>query len=104
MPLPPKQDHRIDRAEAAALTRRHREAAGSRADRGGFFHREAVQQLLAQQGCEGLRYYYARKEDGGQALVLLGVDADGNDMTEGTILEWTMPCPPYCPEPGDLNP
>jgi hypothetical protein len=69
-----------------------------------MFPRAAVQALLAQKGCEGLRYYFGRKDDGSSALVLVGVDADGNDMTSGEILEWSYPCPPVCGDPGDLNP
>lgn len=103
MPMPPQRDHRIGRAEAAAMTRRFRDAAGPKAQRGGMFPREAVQQLLDQEGCAGLRYYFGRAEDGGSAIILVAVDAEGNDSTEGTILEWSYPCPPYCGDPDDLN-
>lgn len=104
MPMPPQRDHRIGRAEAAAMTRRFREGAGPKAERGGMFPRAAVQALLAQKGCEGLRYYFGRKDDGSSALILVGVDADGNDMSSGEVLEWSYPCPPFCGDPGDLNP
>lgn len=103
MPMPPQRDHRITRAEAAAMTRRFREAAGAKAERGGLFPREAVQQLLAQKGCEGLRYYFGRKDDNSSALILVGVDATGNDMAGGMLLEWSYPCPPVCGGPDDLN-
>ena len=104
MPMPPQRDHRITRAEAAALTRRHREAAAAKQERGGMFLREAVQELLGQKGCAGLRYYHGRREDGTAAMVLVAVDAEGNDMAEGTILEWHYPCPPLCGESNELNP
>jgi hypothetical protein len=104
MPMPPQRDHRISRAEAAAMTRRFRDADGPRAERGGMFPRAAVQALLAQKGCEGLRYYFGRRDDSSSAMILVGVDADGNDMTSGEILEWSYPCPPFCGDPDDLNP
>jgi hypothetical protein len=51
-----------------------------------------------------LRIYQGRAADGTPALVLVGVDAKGNDMTQGTVLEYSFPCPPFCPEPNDLAP
>jgi hypothetical protein len=50
-----------------------------------------------------LRYYFGRKDDGSSAMILVGVDANGNDMPGGTILEWSYPCPPICGDPDDLN-
>jgi hypothetical protein len=107
MPMPPQRDHKIPLAAAAAMTRRHREERGARnADegaRGGMFPREPVEQLLAQKGCAGVRFYYARDEKGIPTLVLVGVDQDGNDMVKGSILEWNFPCPPVCGDPSGLN-
>jgi hypothetical protein len=103
VPLPPPRDHRIPRDVATALTRRYRDALGPDAERGGLFLRDAVQKLLAQKGCEGLRIYHGRNEDGGPAIVLVGVDGNGNDMTQGEILEVHYPCPPFCPASDDLS-
>ena len=100
MALPPARDHKITLAEAVALTRRFRETANPKTERGGMFHRAQVDQLLAQAGCVGLRFYQGRNADGSAAIVLVGVDAQGNDMTDGDILERQYPCPPYC---GDLD-
>jgi hypothetical protein len=104
MPLPPQRDHKITVADAALLTRRHRDAAGPRGERGGMFARAAVEELLLQPGCAGLRFYYGRREDGTSALVLIGVDEGGNDMTDGDVLDSHYPCPPYCPTPSQLSP
>jgi hypothetical protein len=104
MPLPPTRDHRVTLGYASALTRRHREAASKDAERGSLFHAKAVEELLAQAGCAALRIYHGRNADGSPALVLIGVDADGDDMTEGIILEWNYPCPPFCGGANDLNP
>jgi hypothetical protein len=104
MPLPPKRDHKITLADAAQLTRRHRDAAGAKAERGGLFPRAAVEELLLQAGCAALRFYYGRREDGTTALVLIGVDEGGNDMLGGDVLDLHYPCPPYCPTPSQLSP
>jgi hypothetical protein len=105
MPLPAKRDHHIALADAAALTRRHRDAVGPKAERGGMFLRAAVEELLLQPGCAAVRFYYGRREDGTTlALVLVGVDEGGNDMADGTVLDEHFPCPPYCPTPNQLSP
>jgi hypothetical protein len=104
MPLPPARDHRISRADAASLTRRHRDAVPA-AERGGMFFRKPVEELLAQKGCEGIRIYHGRNDDGTAAMILVGVDKDGADMEGGVLLEFHYPCPPFCPPPdGDLSP
>jgi hypothetical protein len=105
MPLPPKSDHRISLDAAARATARHRAAAG--AGRGNAppgrpagpygFHAEAFERILSQPGCVGIRAYPAAHEDGTPSLVLVGVDADGNDMTAGHLANDPWQCPPLCP-------
>jgi hypothetical protein len=102
MPLPPPRDHRIPLQEAATLIRNHRANAAGGTGRGGMFHAKAVLDLLAQPGCVGLRYYYGRNGDGTPSLILVAVDADGDDMTGSTLLEFSYPCPPFCATPNDL--
>ena len=104
MALPPSRDHKITLADARALLQRHRTAVAQGAERGGMFHAKAVQDLLAQPGCVGLRIYHGRNPDATPALVLVGVDAKGNDLSSGTLLELHFPCPPFCSDPDGLNP
>ena len=95
MALPPKKDHRISLAEAAALTKAHRNAnAGG--PKGHYFDRSALDTILAQPGVSGIRIYHGQNADKSHALVLVGVDGSGADMTSGAIMELGMPCPPYC--------
>lgn len=96
MALPPKRDHAITLDAAAALTKRFRESAGANAQRAGMFPREVFTLLLAQPGCAGIRIYNGQAERGGREMVLVGVDAEGNDMTAGLLFDWSIPCPPYC--------
>jgi len=105
-PLSPDRDHRISAAEAAELTRRHRNQAtisGARQAEegglGGMFSRAAVLELLRREGAAFLRYYHARSEDGKRTIVLVAADKDGNDLLDGgtQTLDHHWPCPPFCP-------
>ncbi len=102
-PLGPR-NHRITVQDAAAHTRRHREAIRTPHEiHSGAYHRDQVRELLQQPGCSGIRIYLGRDARGGSVLVLVGVDAAGEDMTSGTILEEGLPCPPFCPTASPLN-
>jgi hypothetical protein len=55
----------------------------------------AYQQLLAQPGCVNVRTYFALNQ-GTLTIVVVGVAVDGNDMTNGLILDLAHQCPPKC--------
>jgi len=97
----PARDHHIALADAAALTKRHRDAKVS-AEKSGAFHKDQVLKLLDQKGCVGLRIHYGRNADDTPALVLTGIDASDSDLT-GLILEMHYPCPPVCGSANALN-
>ena len=103
MPMPPPQEHKIPLDDAAALTRRYRESVAKGTELAGMFPREVYERLLAQPGCAGIRLYHGRKADGKPAMVLVGVDEDGNDMVNGELDEEHFPCPPYCDGTNALN-
>lgn len=62
-----------------------------------------VNSILGQTGCMGIRMYFALDKDGNKQLVLVGVDANGNDMTTGIIVDNLVSCPSYCPIKNSLN-
>jgi len=74
--------------------------------RGHFFGFEAIQQLLNESSCVGIRIYYALDETGNKKLLLVGVDASGEDLLPSAsealdgggniILDFSFPCPDYC--------
>jgi hypothetical protein len=100
----PKQDHRIGRQDAARLTRRFRGRGRPEKPMPAIaFHRDAFDRILRQPGCVGIRAYPATTESGGDTLVLVGVDAEGNDMVAGELAEFGSTCPPTCPDDNDLN-
>lgn len=98
-PLDKSRNHRISLSEAAEYTRRYREGARGQAGHmtSGAFLADQVRELLAQPGCAGVRIYNGRGADQASHFLLVGVDDKGNDMTQGTILQQFMPCPPFCP-------
>jgi len=63
-----------------------------------LFGREIIEKVLAQQGCVGVRIYYATDDNGAKQLVIYGVDNNG-DGIENVIADQGIPCPPYCGRP-----
>jgi hypothetical protein len=70
---------RISLDKAISFTQRHRKASPA-SEKGGFFYGVHVQALLSQPKCTGLRFYHGLDENCNYRLVLVGVDADGNDI------------------------
>jgi len=77
-------------------------AAGLMVIKGGAYNRGIVDSILSYPGCVGLRFYFAQKDDGEKTMVLVGVDAAGDDITTRAVAESIWPCPPYCPSNSDL--
>lgn len=101
---PEQREHRITRAQAAELHTRHvgaRRARGAPAPGsvGGLFSRDAVLELLQQEGAQYLRFYFAKHEDGTPGLVLAASDESlgivGGDSA--LLLNNNWQCPPWCP-------
>jgi len=90
--------HDVTLEDAQRLIRNYRRGAGANDHRAGFFGRAAIERLLAQPGCVGIRAYSARQDNGQPTLVLVGVNANEQDIT-ATIIEDHIPCPPNC-DPG----
>jgi hypothetical protein len=95
-----QRDHLIPVAEAVLLTAAHR-ALNPGGVRAWLFDRRAVDAILAQPGCAGLRIYRAEGKEGAQ-VVLVGTDKNGNDLVPakatdpGLVAELAWPCPPAC--------
>jgi hypothetical protein len=98
-----KEDHHITLSEASQLTFNFRMQAGPNAVLGGFFGKEAILAILAQDGAVGLRYYYGLDEDGKPHIILIGVDKEGNDMVDGLLAQRSVVCPPIFAKEHVLN-
>jgi hypothetical protein len=92
------RDHRISREEAASLVQAFQSKAEAGEHRASAFNRSAFEQLLAQPGAAGIRVYRARHEDGSPTLVMVAVDAEGQDLAakDGVFIQKGTDCPPYC--------
>jgi hypothetical protein len=55
-----------------------------------------INDILAQDGCVGIRTYYALNELEKKELVMVGVNSSGEDLVEGIIADRTWPCPTAC--------
>jgi len=102
-PVSGHENHKVSLEYAASLTKNFRMASNTTASGvlGEFFGKDALIQTLNQKDCVGLRMYYGKKDDGTPALVLVGVDKIGNDLSQGIVLEDGLSCPPIC---GEQNP
>lgn len=97
------EDHSISLPEAANLTKAYRIASASDVVLGHYFGKNAIEKALAQPGCVGIRMYYGKHKDGSPAMVIVGVDNKGNDITSGLICQKSVPCPPDCPVNSELK-
>jgi hypothetical protein len=100
MAKPERRNHKITVAQARALMGKKPKELSTR---GGHFPREAIDAILAQPGCTGIRFYYGSNTDGSPAIVMLGIDANDADMTSGEIIDTHFPCPPFCDESSTLR-
>ncbi|MBI5216615.1 MAG: hypothetical protein HY960_12760 [Ignavibacteriae bacterium] len=98
-----EENHAINLDDAERLTANFRDSGVKPDIKGGFFGRKAIEEILAQQDCVGIRVYFAQQDDGSPTFVLVGADANENDMENGLLAEEGRPCPPYCGTPSRLN-
>ncbi len=91
-----QENNSITLSTAVKLTKNFQATAAPSTEISEYFGKTIFQFILSQDGCIGVRIYYGKKDDGNPALVLVGVNASGQDMTAGTIGELGFPCPPYC--------
>lgn len=70
--------------------------------KGHFFGKDILKQILNQEGCMGIRMYYAEDSKGVKALVIVGADSSENDMTD-LVADLSMPCPSRCGSSNALN-
>ncbi len=96
------ENHSISLEDAKKMTQDYRSAAGSGSFLGGFFGKNAITGILGQAGCTGLRIYNALNANGDPTFVLVGVKSNGEDMTGGELAEFSIGCPPLCPNASEL--
>lgn len=95
------EDHRISLQEATRMTKDYQKA-NPNSMKAHFFGKKAIQDILNQDNCVGIRIYYAQDANGKQHLVVVGADADENDLYNGLLAERSVGCPPICPNGSPL--
>jgi hypothetical protein len=90
-------------SEASEWTENYRDTIPEGGIKGHFFGKDLLDEILKQPGCMGIRIYYGMEDDGTKNLVLVGADANEEDMEDGVILERSVKCPPNCGGSSQLN-
>lgn len=86
----------ITLTQASAWTANYRNSANPDSVHAQFYGKNKLKTILNQTGCVGIRIYKGIDDNGAPVLILVGTDANENDMTSGYILERGIGCPPYC--------
>lgn len=86
---------RVDGALAQRWMTRFQDRAPN-AVRSHLFGRKVFEELLAQEGAEGIYLAYGLDGAGSEHLVLVGVDGKGRVMWDGPIINQGQLCPPLC--------
>ena len=97
------EKHEVPLSDAVKYVQNFRKSNPMAKTHGGSFQRAIIDKILAQPDCDGIRFYYAQTEDSLSTLVLLGITANGTDMTKGIIMDRIPPCPPWCDAASDLK-
>lgn len=100
--------HIITLADAAVLTSRYRTSvtnpSGALTQKiGGSFNKEAIELLMDNPNFNGLRFYFALNANKEMSVVLVGVDENGDDLTDDVILDFAEQCPTICGCANALN-
>jgi hypothetical protein len=93
----------ITLAEGAEMTANYRATINVGDTIGHAFGKNLVNVILGQNGCKGLRMYYALNSKGEDQLVLVGVDVNGDDIANGIIVDCSVKCPVDCSKSNSLN-
>ena len=77
-----------------------------------FFGYQIIEEILKQESCVGIRIYYSLDDEGKRQLVIVGVNAQGDDILPlpggrseedgdgGIVADASLPCPTYCSSTG----
>lgn len=87
--------------EGGVFTAEYR-IANPNAIKGVFFGRTHIEKILAQADCKGLRFYFAKTQEGNPTLVMVGADSNENDLLD-LIVDFAQPCPVRCSSSNLLN-
>ena len=93
----------VTKEEAAPWTANFRATITPGDTIGRFFGKDILNEILNQPGCMGIRIYNGINEEGNNNLVLVGADANEDDMVNGVIAQHSASSPPFSGIPNLLN-
>lgn len=101
------ENHEITLQEAAQMTKLYRQTLMLTLGglKGGAFEKSAIEKVLNQEGVLGIRIYLGMSEEEVPKIqfIVVGVNALGNDVTAGVILDRAFLCPSKCSIDNVLN-
>ena len=89
-----KEGSQITTAQGAALTAAFR-GSFPNSRKAHFFGKDILNTILGQPGVEGIRFYHGLDTNGNMELVIVGVDANEDDVLS-FIGDVAVPCPSQC--------
>lgn len=95
------EDCTIDINDAAALNKNFRDNYKDQ-PKGIYFSQATLHEVLNQENCVGIRFYFAADNEGQFTLTFAGVTADEDDIL-GVIGDSGIKCPDACSTPNALN-
>lgn len=95
------ENHDIPLSEAAEWTANYRATVPTGTVIAHYFGKEAIKAIFDQNGCVGMRVYYAIDGSGAKQLIICGVKDNLDDIYDGLLADRNFPCPAAC---GALNP
>jgi hypothetical protein len=85
-PITGKEGAPIEIKQAASWTKNYRDK-NPREPISQFFGKEILEKILCQEGCLGIRFYYALDNEGKKHLIITGAMSDGTDQIGGKEYE-----------------
>lgn len=67
-----------------------------------LLHRKEIEKLLSEPNVENIRVYFGMDDQLNNHLMMVGVDAKGNDILNN-VYNLALPCPPFCGGIGGLG-
>lgn len=97
------EGEQISLATAHDWTKNYRISVAQGDTQAHFFGMNIINSILAQTGVVGIRMYYAIDDNGAKQLVLVGSDANEDDLYNGIIADKSIGCPSICGAANALN-
>ena len=100
-------NHFISLEEGAKMTKKYRNTLMTLLGgvKGLSYDKEAIRAIIDQNDCVDVRIYLGLSDDlvPKPQLIIVGVDVNGNDITDGIIVDEALVCPPNCGNQNKLN-